>query len=325
MENKDKKKTDQPAKKEKSTPRKIMIKEGTNIKDLADLIDITSKELLSRLIQRGLDISVNDIVSEGLAGQISKELGMNVSVVPLEEELRTQAEKSPKELVLRPPVVTMMGHVDHGKTTLLDAIRQSNLVSRESGGITQHIGAYRVWFKDRPITFIDTPGHEAFTKLRARGANVTDIVVLVVAADDGVMPQTREAINHAKAAKAPIIVAINKMDRPEADAEKVKQTLSKEGLLVEEWGGDVISIEVSATEKINLDELLEMILLLSDVVEIKANLDVQAQGVVLEARLDSKKGPVATVIIQHGTLTPGEAFICGLQYGRVRAMFDEHG
>ncbi len=325
MENKGKKKTSQPDKKKKSAPRMIQIKEGANIKDLAELVGITSKELLSKLIPRGLDISVSDIISEELAEQISEELGMKISIVSLEEELRARAEESPKELELRPPVVTMMGHVDHGKTTLLDAIRQSNLVSRESGGITQHIGAYRVLFKDRPITFIDTPGHEAFTKLRARGATVTDIVVLVVAADDGVMPQTREAINHAKAAKAPIIVAINKMDKSEADAEKVKQMLSKEELLVEEWGGDVISVEVSATEKTNLDELLEMILLLSDVVEIKANPEVPAQGVVLEARLDSKRGPVATIIIQHGILNQGEAFICGLNYGKVRAMFDENG
>lgn len=325
MENKDKKKSSQPEKKGKSAPRKIQIKEGTSIKDLSNLIGITSKELLSKLTRRGLNISVNYIISEDLAGQISEELSINITVVSLEKELRTQAEKSSKELVIRPPVVTMMGHVDHGKTTLLDAIRQSDLVGRESGGITQHIGAYRVLFKDRPITFIDTPGHEAFTKLRARGATITDIVVLVVAADDGVMPQTREAINHAKAAKVPIIVAINKMDKPEADAEKVKQQLSKEGLLVEEWGGDVISVDVSATEKTNLDELLEMILLLSDVVEIKANPNVQAQGVVLEARLDPKKGSVATIIIQHGILSQGKAFICGLNYGKVRAMFDEIG
>ncbi len=326
METKDKsKKTSQSAKKGKSAPKKIQIREGTNIKDLSDIIGIRAKDLLSRLIQRGLDINVNDIINEDLAESISQELNMIIALISLEKEIRTQAEQSSKDLVLRPPVVTMMGHVDHGKTTLLDAIRQSNLVGRESGGITQHIGAYRIFYKDRPITFIDTPGHEAFTKLRARGATITDIVVLVVAADDGVMPQTREAINHAKAADVPIIVAINKMDKPEADAEKVKQQLSKEGLLVEEWGGEVISVDVSAKEKTNLEELLEMILLLSDVVEIKANPNVQAQGVVLEARLDSKKGPVATVIIQHGVLSPGEAFICGLSYGKARALFDENG
>jgi translation initiation factor IF-2 len=218
-----------------------------------------------------------------------------------------------------------MGHVDHGKTTLLDAIRSSHLVDKESGGITQHIGAYRVLFNNRAITFIDTPGHEAFTQLRARGAKVTDIVVLVVAADDGVMPQTREAISHAKAANVPIIVAINKVDKPEANIDRVKQQLSKEGLLVEDWGGQTISVEVSAKEKKNLSELLEMIILLADVIEVKANAKVEAHGVVLEARLDPKKGPLATVIIQHGVLTPGAAFISGTTQGKVRALFDEHG
>jgi len=325
MEKKDRIESSQPGKKTKGEPDQFQIKEGTNIKDLSDRIGIKAKDLLNRLARRGLNISVNDIISEELAAQISEELNMDIVLVTLEKEALSQAERSSEELVLRPPVVTMMGHVDHGKTTLLDALRKSNLVSRESGGITQHIGAYRLFFKDRPITFVDTPGHEAFTKLRARGAMVTDIVVLVVAADDGVMPQTREAISHAKAAKVPIIVAINKMDKPEADSERVKQQLSKEGLLVEEWGGDVISVEVSAKEKTNLEELLEMILLLSDVIEIKANPKVQAQGVVLEARLDSTKGPVATVIIRHGILKQGEAFVCGLRHGKVRALFDESG
>jgi translation initiation factor IF-2 len=248
-----------------------------------------------------------------------------LEIIPIEKEIRTQAESQSKELIARPPVVTIMGHVDHGKTTLLDAIRESNLVGKESGGITQHIGAYRIFHSDRPITFIDTPGHEAFTQLRARGAQLTDIVVLVVAADDGIMPQTLEAINHAKDADVPIIVAINKIDKKNADIDKAKKQLSKEGLLVEDWGGKTISVEVSAKEKTNLDELLEMILLLGDVIEIKANPKVQAQGVVLEARLDAQKGAVATVIIQHGILSQGEAFICGTSYGKVRALFDEKG
>ncbi|UCE39839.1 MAG: translation initiation factor IF-2, partial [Candidatus Aminicenantes bacterium] len=218
-----------------------------------------------------------------------------------------------------------LGHVDHGKTTLLDAIRESNIVGKEHGGITQHIGAYRVLHDNRPITFIDTPGHEAFTQLRARGANVTDIVILVVAADDGVMPQTKEAINHAKAADVPIIVAINKIDKKDVDIEKVKQQLSKEGLLVESWGGDIVSVEISAKEKTQLNELLEMILLLSDMIELKANPNIEAQGIVLEARLDATKGPVATVIILHGTLKQGESFISGKTYGKARALFDENG
>ena len=230
--------------------------------------------------------------------------------------MRRLAEARTSELAPRSPVVTIMGHVDHGKTTLLDAIRSSNLVDKESGGITQHIGAYRVAAKNRTITFIDTPGHEAFTQLRARGAKATDIVVLVVAADDGVMPQTKEAIDHAKAANVPIIVAINKVDKPDANIDRVKQQLSKENLLVEDWGGKTISVEVSAKEKKNIGDLLEMILLLSDMLELKANPKVPAQGVVLEARLDSQKGPLATVIVQQGTLESGPGLRLGPDHGQ---------
>lgn len=312
-------------KKERSPSQKIQLREGMNIKDLSEKISIKAKDLIGKLALKGFEISVNDLVDENLAKQVFQILGIEVELISVEEEVRRQAEKATKDLVPRPPVVTIMGHVDHGKTTLLDAIRHSNLVGRESGGITQHIGAYRVFHNNRSITFIDTPGHEAFTRLRARGANMTDIVVLVVAADDGVMPQTKEAISHAKAADVPIMVAINKIDKPEADTEKVKQQLSKEGLLVEGWGGDTICVEVSAKEKTNLSELLEMILLLSDVIEIKANPKVKAQGFVLESRLDAQKGPVATVIVQHGILTQGDAFISGTCYGKVRALFDENG
>jgi len=246
-------------------------------------------------------------------------------MVSLEEDIRKLAYQLEDSLVPRPPVVTIMGHVDHGKTTLLDAIRSSHLTEKETGGITQHIGAYRAKYKNRYITFIDTPGHEAFTQLRARGAQVTDIVVLVVAADDGIMPQTKEAISHAQAARVPIIVAINKIDKPEANPERVKQQLAKEGLIVEEWGGKTISVEISAKDKKNIDELLEMILLLGDILELKSNPYVPAQGVILESRLDAQKGPVATVIIQLGTLTAGQAFICGQTYGKARALFDEFG
>jgi translation initiation factor IF-2 len=326
MDAKEKNKKEKPkTKAKKSTAKIITLREGETLKEFSEKTDIKTKDVLETLRTKGQTVSVNDIVNESLAELISKEFGLKIELVSIEKEIRTQAESQPKEMILRPPVVTIMGHVDHGKTTLLDAIRESNLVGKESGGITQHIGAYRVFHDNRPITFIDTPGHEAFTQLRARGAKLTDIVVLVVAADDGVMPQTKEAINHAKDADVPIMVAINKIDKKNADVDKAKQQLSKEGLLVEDWGGKTISVEVSAKEKTNLNELLEMILLLGDVIEIKANPNVQAQGVVLEASLDAKKGAVATVIIQHGILSQGEAFICGTSYGKARAIFDENG
>ncbi len=309
----------------KDTAKKITLREGETLKVLSEKTDIKTKDIIETLRTKGQTVSVNDVVNESLAELISKEFNLKIELVTIEKEIRTQAESNKKEMILRPPVVTIMGHVDHGKTTLLDAIRESNLVGKESGGITQHVGAYRIFHDNRPITFIDTPGHEAFTQLRARGAKLTDIVVLVVAADDGVMPQTKEAINHAKDAGVPIMIAINKVDKKNADIDKAKQQLSKEGLLVEDWGGKTISVEVSAKEKTNLDELLEMILLLGDVIEIKANPNVQAQGVVLEASLDPKKGAVATVIIQQGILSQGEAFICGTSYGKARALFDENG
>jgi translation initiation factor IF-2 len=326
MDAQEKKKKEKPKTKDmKSTAKTIMLREGETLKELSEKMDIKTKDIIETLRTKGQTASVNDVVNELLAELISKEFNLMLELVSIEEEIRTQAESHPKEMILKPPVVTIMGHVDHGKTTLLDAIRESNLVGKESGGITQHIGAYRVFHNNRPITFIDTPGHEAFTQLRARGAKLTDIVVLVVAADDGVMPQTREAINHAKDAGVPIMVVINKIDKKNADIDKAKQQLSKEGLLVEDWGGKTISVEVSAKEKTNLDELLEMILLLSDVIEIKANPSVQAQGVILEASLDAKKGAVATVIIQHGILSQGETFICGTSYGKAKALFDEKG
>src|SRR5690349_9882511 len=244
-----------------------------------------------------------------------------------EEELlqvETDASK-PEDLVPRAPVVTVMGHVDHGKTTLLDAIRQTRVADREAGGITQHIGAYHVEKNGRKVVFIDTPGHQAFTRMRARGAKVTDIVVLVVAADDGVMPQTLEAIDHAKAAKVPIIVAINKIDRPDATPDRIKQQLSDRGLLAEDWGGDTVMVPVSAKAKTNLDLLLEMILLVADLQDLKANPDRPSVGTVLEAQLDRGRGPVATVLVRNGTLHVGDYFICGSVFGKVRAMFDDRG
>jgi len=303
----------------------IALREGWQLKDAAEAMKIRPKDLLEKLAAKGFDADLNDYVDAETAAAVAKATHFDAEFISLDRAMRRRAEAKAAELETRPPVVTIMGHVDHGKTTLLDAIRSSNLVDKESGGITQHIGAYRVAVKNRIITFIDTPGHEAFTRLRARGAKATDIIVLVVAADDGIMPQTKEAIDHARAANVPIIVAINKIDKPEANVDRVKQQLSRENLLVEDWGGKTISVEVSAREKKNIGDLLEMILLLSDILELKANPKVPAQGVVLEARLDSQKGPLATVIVQQGTLKQGQAFVSGLTIGKVRAMFDEFG
>ena len=304
---------------------KAQIREGTNLKDFCDNLGVRARDLIEALNKQGIKVGVNHDITKEIAGLITKISGVAIEITSIEDEVSQLATADPEDLVPRSPVVTIMGHVDHGKTTLLDAIRESNIVDKEFGGITQHIGAYRIDYKGNSITFIDTPGHEAFTRLRARGANATDIVILVVAADDGVMPQTKEAINHAKAAGVPILVAINKIDKTGADPDKAKQQLSKEGLLVEDWGGDVVSVDVSAKEKKNLDALLEMIGLISEMLELKGNPNVPAQGVVLEARLDAQKGPLATVIIQQGTLYQGDAFISGTHFGKARALFDEHG
>ena len=250
-----------------------------------------------------------------------------VSIVSLEEEmvLEVAKEETKESLKARPPVVTVMGHVDHGKTSLLDAIREAEVAAGEAGGITQHIGAYKVVVNDRSVVFVDTPGHEAFTRMRARGAKVTDIVVLVVAADDGVMPQTKEAIDHAKAANVPIVVAINKIDKPEAQPERVKRQLSDLGLMPAEWGGNTEFVEVSAKKKTGIDKLLETILVIAELRDLKANPDAPASGTVLESRVDKGRGPVATVLVQNGTLNPGDFFICGSVFGKVRAMFDDRG
>jgi translation initiation factor IF-2 len=248
------------------------------------------------------------------------------SVKSFEEQLEEfDVEDSEEELVSRPPVVTVMGHVDHGKTSLLDAIRNAHVTEQEAGGITQHIGAYTVTIRDKAITFIDTPGHEAFTSMRARGAQVTDIAILVVAADDGIMPQTIEAINHAKAADVPIIVAINKIDKPHANPERVKQELTEHGLVVEEWGGDTIAVPVSALKKEGISDLLEMILLVAEMLDLKANPNRLAKGTIIEAQLDKGRGPVATILVQNGTLRVGDSIVAGTAYGRVRAMMDDKG
>lgn len=304
---------------------RFILREGMTLKEVAEKLGVKTRDLLSKLENQGKIVDLNDLIDEAYIPILGQEFNCEIELLSYEQEVKTRALSEKDKLTARPPVVTIMGHVDHGKTTLLDAIRHSRLVEKEFGGITQHIGAYRVSWQNRWITFIDTPGHEAFTQLRSRGAQVTDIVVLVVAADDGVMPQTKEAISHARAAGVPIIVAINKIDRPEASPERVKQQLAQEGLLVEEWGGETICVEISAKEKRNINELLEMILLLADIIELKANPEVEAQGIILEARLDPKKGSSGTIILQHGILLPGQAFISGLTFGKIRAIFDDFG
>jgi translation initiation factor IF-2 len=305
----------------------ITLAEGMTVKDLADKLDVKVKDVLKKLIERRMMMTINSTLDAETAQSIAREFGAEVLIRSFEEEL-TQVESEaskPEDLEPRAPVVTVMGHVDHGKTTLLDAIRKTKVAEGEAGGITQHIGAYSVTVNDRRVVFLDTPGHEAFTLMRARGARVTDIVVLVVAADDGVMPQTREAIDHARAANVPIVVAVNKIDKPDANPERVKRELSELGLTPEEWGGSTVTVEVSARQRKNLDQLLEMILLVADLADLKANPKRMAQGTVLEAKLDRGRGPVATVLVQDGTLHEGDLFIAGTVDGKVRALFDHHG
>lgn len=308
-------------------PREITITEGITVRELAEKLDVRAKEVLKELLDRGVFASINQALDTPTATSLAEAFSGIVSVVSFEEEAIQDIAKEEKseDLHPRPPVVTVMGHVDHGKTSLLDAIRETDVAAGEAGGITQHIGASVVNEHGRKIVFVDTPGHEAFTRMRARGAKVTDIVVLVVAADDGLMPQTLEAIDHAKAAGVPIIVAINKVDKPEAQPERVKRQLSDRGLMPEEWGGDTVVVEVSAKQKTNLDKLLEMVLLVADLRELKANAQAPGSGTVLESRVDKGRGPVATVLVQNGTLNTGDVFIVGAVYGKVRAMFDDHG
>jgi len=307
--------------------RTITLAEGMTVKDLADKLDVRPKDVLAKLLMKRLMMTINQTLDTETATMIAREFGADVQMRSFEEELLHEdaEEVRPEDVGTRAPVVTVMGHVDHGKTSLLDAIRETRVAEREAGGITQHIGAYHVTINDRDIVFLDTPGHEAFTLMRARGAKVTDIVVLVVAADDGVMPQTREAIDHAKAANVPIVVAINKVDKPNANVERVKRELTELGLMPEEWGGTTVTVEVSARQKKNIDLLLEMILLSSDILELKANPKRSATGTVLEAKLDKGRGQVATVLVQDGTLSVGDTFIAGPIVGRVRALIDDRG
>ncbi|MGC1106222.1 MAG: translation initiation factor IF-2 [Candidatus Acidiferrales bacterium] len=309
-------------------PRNVTITEGITVRELSEKLDVRAKELLKTLLDRGIFASINQALDVQTASSLAEAFNGIVQVVSFEEQMAEEVgatEDKSDRTTARAPVVTVMGHVDHGKTSLLDAIRSTEVAAGESGGITQHIGASQVHVNGRRIVFIDTPGHEAFTRMRARGAKVTDIVVLVVGADDGVMPQTEEAIDHARAAKVPIVVAVNKVDLPDAQPERVKRQLADRGLMPEEWGGDTVMVEVSAKTKKNIERLLEMILLVGDLRELRANPATSASGTVLESRVDKGRGPVATVLVQNGTLSVGDVFICGAVYGKVRALFDDKG
>jgi len=319
--------------------RSITITEGISVKDLAEKLGIRAKDLIARLLGRGVFATINQTLDAELASEMARFFGAETDVITFEEQAAKEitdaaasSDEGPAEASTRPPVVTIMGHVDHGKTTLLDSIRSTSVAEGEAGGITQHIGAYKVTIQDkaspaygRQIVFLDTPGHEAFTRMRARGAKATDIVVLVVAADDGVMPQTLEAIDHAHAAEVPIIVAVNKIDKPEAMADRVKKQLADRGLMPEDWGGTTVFVDVSAKKKTNLNLLMEMICLVADLQELKATPERAASGVVLEAKLDRGRGPVATVLVQNGTLHNSDNFVVGDVYGKIRAMFDDRG
>ena len=305
-----------------------MIPDEIVVSELASRLKVTATEVIKKLMGLGVMAGINEVVDFDTAAIVADELGAKVEkevVVTIEERLIVDDEDKEEDLKPRCPVVVVMGHVDHGKTSILDRIRNANVAEGEAGGITQHIGAYQVTYNGKKITFLDTPGHEAFTAMRARGANITDIAILVVAADDGIMPQTIESINHAKAAGVSIIVAINKMDKDTADPDRIKQQLTEHDLVVEEWGGDVIAVPVSAKTGMGIDDLLENILLVAEVKELKANPDRLAKGTVIEARLDKGKGPVATLLVQNGTLKSGDVLIAGTSVGRVRTMTDDKG
>jgi translation initiation factor IF-2 len=310
----------------KPIKRIIRIAEVIAVGDLAKRMGVKGGELIKKLMEMGVLVNINQLIDADIASLVAGEFGYEVEKISLErQDLLERKEDLPEQLKPRPPVVTIMGHVDHGKTMLLDSIRKTNVMGGEAGGITQHIGAYNVELENGDVVFIDTPGHEAFTAMRARGAQVTDVVVLVVAADDGMMPQTKEAIDHARAAKVPIVVAINKIDKPTANPEKVKKDLSEYELVPEQWGGSTLFAEVSAKQKTGIKELLDLILLQAEVLELRANPDKPARGVIIESKLDKGRGPVATLLVQEGTLKTGDAFLAGSHYGRVRAMLNDKG
>ncbi|NLH92339.1 MAG: translation initiation factor IF-2, partial [Atopobium sp.] len=304
---------------------RVDVPQGATVAQLAELIGVPANDIIKRLFLLGTPLTMTQSMSDDLIELVADDLGVDVRVMTKEEENSFSFYDDPKDLKPRPPVVTVMGHVDHGKTSLLDAIRHTGVAEEEAGGITQAIGASQVKINGRTITFIDTPGHATFTAMRARGAKVTDIVILIVAADDGVMPQTVESIDHARAANVPIIVAVNKIDKPGADPQRVRQELTKYDLIPEEWGGQTMFCDISAKKKIGIDNLLESVLLEADVLELKANPDTFASGFVLEAKLDRGRGSVATVLVNRGTLHDGDAVVAGMAFGHVRAMLDQHG
>ncbi len=313
-------------KEKQQTKKEITLPETVSVRELADALGINGAELIKELMKIGVMASLAQSIDFDIAAIVAAEFGVEAKPeMDLAEQVFAEVADDPEKQVTRPPVVTIMGHVDHGKTTLLDSIRKTRVTATEAGGITQHIGAYQIVYNDNRITFLDTPGHEAFTAMRSRGAKVTDIAILVVAANDGVMPQTVEAINHAKAAGVPIIIAINKVDLPAANPDRVKQELTEHGLVVEEWGGDTIAVEVSALQGEGIDELLDMILLVAEMEDLKADPERPARGTVIEAQLDRGRGPVATVLISSGTLRVGDAFVVGNECGKVRALVNDQG
>ena len=315
----------QEAKVESHTLPHISIPPTLSVKQLADLLQVSAVEVIKQLMRNGIMANINQAVDFDTAVVVAEHFGYKAKRQPIYAQIKRPVLTGGGKLSPRPPVITIIGHVDHGKTSLLDAIRQSNVIATEAGAITQHIGAYQVEVNSRKITFLDTPGHEAFTAMRARGTQITDIAVLVVAADDGVMPQTIEAINHARSADVPIVVAINKIDKPNANPDKVKQQLADLDLIIEEWGGDTVCVPISAKKKQGIDELLENLLLVADILELKAEHDCPAGGVVIEARLDKTRGPVATLLVQRGMLKPGDTIAISNTWGRVKAMFNELG
>jgi translation initiation factor IF-2 len=319
------KKDNQEAKTDSKTLPHVSLPPALSVKELADLLQVSAIEVIKQLMRNGVMANINQAIDFDTAAVVATYFGYEAKKQPVSAQIKRPMPTGDGKLSPRPPVITIMGHVDHGKTSLLDAIRQSNVIATEAGAITQHIGAYQVEVDSRKITFLDTPGHEAFTAMRARGAQATDIAVLVVAADDGVMPQTIEAIDHAQAADVPIVIAINKIDKPDSNPDKVKQQLADLGLIIEEWGGNTVCVPISAKKKQGIDDLLENLLLVADILELKAEHDCPAEGIVIEARLDKTRGPVATLLVQKGILKPSDTISIGNTWGRVKAMFNELG
>jgi translation initiation factor IF-2 len=320
------KKDNPEAKTDSKTLPHVSLPPALSVKQLADILQVSGVEVIKQLMRNGVMANINQAIDFDTAAVVVAYFGYEAKKQPVSAQTkRPTTPTGDGKLSPRPPVITIMGHVDHGKTSLLDAIRQSNVIATEAGAITQHIGAYQVEVNSRKITFLDTPGHEAFTTMRARGAQATDIAILVVAADDGVMPQTIEAVDHARAADVPIVVAINKIDKPDSNPDKTKQQLADLGLVIEEWGGDTVCVPISAKKKQGIDELLENLLLVADILELKAEHDCPAEGIVIEAKLDKNRGPIATLLVQKGVLKPGDTLAIGNTWGRVKAMFNELG